>query len=152
MNFRKLTSAALAISAFCMLSSYASAQETVNATSDNKRIDAAWEDLLETEGNLLSNAQFVTLTNLAYQAASARVCDNHALDKDKIGKELDKILTAGNPQLTSDQNDERIAAILISFGARYGLFIAEGRADKEDFCANGDKFEASHSTPAPKQK
>lgn len=108
------------------------------------RMNDAWEDLAETEGSLLGNPQFVQLTNLAYQTAVVRVCDSHTLDKELIGKALEKVLAGTAEQkLTQEQQDERTAAILISFGARYGLFIAEGHADKDAFCEAAAKLKDS---------
>ncbi|MFT0862193.1 hypothetical protein [Ancylobacter sp. G4_0304] len=99
-------------------------------------LNGAWEDLAETEGNLLSGAQFAQLTSLAYQTAVVRVCDSHTLDKDAVGKALDKLLTEAEQKLAPEQQDERTAAILIAFGARYGLFIAEAHLDKKTFCGS----------------
>ncbi len=36
----------------------------------------------------------------------------------------------------------RKTAILVAFGARYGLFIAEAHGDKQDFCAAAAKLKA----------
>ena len=130
----------------------AAAQSTpapaASPAEDNNRLDEAWDDLLETEGNLLTTSQFAELTNLAYQTAAVRVCDSLSLDKDAIGKALDKLLAEPGKTLTTAQNDERTAAILIAFGARYGLFIAEGHTDKAAFCDGAAKLKgASESLP-----
>jgi len=112
--------------------------------ADPARMNDAWEDLEETEGELLSKAQFGQLTHLAYQVAAVRVCDSHSLDKEAVGNALDKILTGSADQkLTDAQQEERTAAILIAFGARYGLFIAEGHADKSNFCESAAKLKES---------
>ncbi|MCX5493344.1 hypothetical protein OSH11_01360 [Kaistia dalseonensis] len=103
-------------------------------------LNGAWADLAETEGDLLSGAQFTQLTSLAYQTAVVRVCDSHTLDKDAVGKALDKLLTQAEQKLAPEQQDERTAAILIAFGARYGLFIAEAHLDKKAFCESAAKL------------
>lgn len=122
--------------------SHAFAQPAAPAGADDKRLHAAWEDLLETEGGLLGNRQALDLTNLAYQSAIVRVCDSFALDKETVGKALDDILAAGDKTLTAAQQEERSAAILIAFGARYGLFIAEGHSDRKAFCEAGAKLKS----------
>ncbi|WEK51661.1 MAG: hypothetical protein P0Y66_06650 [Candidatus Kaistia colombiensis] len=129
--------------AFLLAAATLSSVQAAEPTDDNK-MNGAWEDLAETEGNLLSNAQFSQLTHLAYQTAAVRVCDSHTLDKEAVGNALDKILTgAADQKLTDAQQEERTAAILIAFGARYGLFIAEGHADKGRFCESAIKLKES---------
>lgn len=110
---------------------------------DNNRFDEAWDDLVETEGTLLPAPQFAELTNLAYQTAAARICDTFSLDKDAIGKALDKLVAVPAGTLTPQQADERTAAILVAFGARYGLFLAEGHTDKAAFCSDATKLKGS---------
>ena len=109
---------------------------------DNDRADAAWADFFETEGAILADAQFAALNNLAFQAAAVRVCDGHGLDKQAFGKAIGDVIASGDKELSDDQAEERKTAILIAFGARYGLFIAEGNGDKEDFCAAAAKLKA----------
>lgn len=106
-------------------------------------INDAWEDLAETEGALLTNAQFTQLTSLAYQTAIVRVCDSHRLDKEAVGNALDKLLAQAELKLTPEQQDERTTAILIAFGARYGLFIAQGHTDKKAFCESAAGLKGS---------
>lgn len=104
----------------------------------------AWDDLAETEGTLLTPKQFVDLTNIAYQVAVVRVCDAHGLDSAKLATLLDDILTATDRKLTETQTDERTAAILMAFGARYGLFLAEAHTNVQTFC---DSAAALKSAP-----
>ncbi len=114
------------------------------APAEGDRMNNAWEDLVETEGSLLGNAQFTELTHLAYQTAAVRVCDSHSLDQAKIGAALEGILNGEvSPNLTPAQQDERTAAVLIAFGARYGLFLAEAHADTSVFCQSALKLKES---------
>lgn len=110
--------------------------------ADNDRADAAWADFLETEGAILADAQFAALNNLAFQAAAVRVCEGHGLAKDAFGKAIGDILGGTDKELTDEQHEERKTAILVAFGARYGLFIAEAHGDKPDFCAAAAKLKA----------
>jgi hypothetical protein len=110
--------------------------------AENDRADAAWADFLETEGAILADAQFAALNNLAFQAAAVRVCDGHALAQETFGKAIGDVIASGDKELTDEQHEERKTAILVAFGARYGLFIAEAHGDKEDFCAAAAKLKA----------
>lgn len=103
-------------------------------------LGAAWDDLVETEGHLLTPKQFVHLTNLAYQTAVVRVCDAHVLDKEKVAALFDDILTTTDRKLTEAQTDERTAAIMMAFGARYGLFLAEAHSDAARFCQTAEEL------------
>lgn len=94
----------------------------------------AWDDLVETEGSLLTPRQFVDLTNLAYQTAVVRVCDVDTLDNAKVAAVMNGILNPDGETLTDAQNTERTAAILTAFGARYGLFLAEAHTNVPAFC------------------
>ena len=143
MTPKQFVGALLALAVSSTLLSSAFAQPAVPEGTDDKRLHAAWEDLLETEGSLLGGRQAHDLTNLAYPSAIVRVCDSFAFDREALGKALDEILAAGDKTSTAVQNEERSAAILIAFGARYGLFIAEGHSDRKVFCEAGAKLKAS---------
>lgn len=110
--------------------------------ADNDRADAAWADFLETEGAILADAQFAALNNLAFQAAAVRVCDGHGLAKEAFGKAIGDVIASGDKELSDDDAEARKTAILVAFGARYGLFIAEAHGDKADFCASAAKLKA----------
>lgn len=111
--------------------------------ADNDRLDGAWNDLLEAEGAIASPAQFAALNNLAFQAAAVRVCEGYTLDEEGFGKSLAAILVDHPPELTEEQDRERGTAILVSFGSRYGLFLAEANGDKKDFCDSVAKLKST---------
>jgi hypothetical protein len=110
--------------------------------ADNDRADAAWADFLETEGAILADAQFAALNNLAFQAAAVRVCDGHSLAKETFGKAIGDVIASGDKELSDEDAEARKTAILVAFGARYGLFIAEAHGDKADFCTAAAKLKA----------
>jgi hypothetical protein len=112
------------------------------ADAENDRADAAWADFLETEGAILADAQFAALNNLAFQAAAVRVCDGHGLAQETFGKAIGDIIGSPAAELTAEEAEARKTAILVAFGARYGLFIAEAHGDKPDFCAAAAKLKA----------
>lgn len=113
------------------------------ALPDDDRLDNAWHDLLETEGGLLSGPQYAALNNLAFQAAVARVCDGYDLDAETFGKGLAGVLTGTDKDFNERQEKEFESAVLVAFGARYGLFLAEGNGDKKDFCDAAAKLKAA---------
>jgi hypothetical protein len=110
--------------------------------ADNDRADAAWTDFLETEGAILADAQFAALNNLAFQAAAVRVCEGHGLAAETFGKAIGDIIGATDKELSDEDAEARKTAILVAFGARYGLFIAEAHGDKADFCDAAAKLKA----------
>lgn len=126
--------------AFALCAGAAHAQAPATADENSSRLHAAWEDVLESEGKLLDERQFAKLTQLAYQAAAVRVCDAHKLDNAAVAATLNDVLSVSDKNLSAEQVEERKAAILISFGARYGLFIAEAHTDKTVFCEDAGKF------------
>lgn len=119
------------------------AQTPIAPVADDDRLDAAWEDLLEAEGTILNQQQFAALNNLAFQAAVVRVCDGNALNNDAFGKGIAELITGTDKDLTDEQHEQRKTAILVAFGARYGLFLAEGNSAKPTFCDAATKLKAS---------
>lgn len=139
----RLQGAACALVATVMLFSPALAGDVAPPTGADP-LGPAWDDLVETEGTLLTTQQFASLTNLAYQTAVVRVCDTHALDRDKVAQVLGGILAPPpGESLTEAQTQERTAAILMAFGARYGLFLAEAHTNTATFCKAGDDLKAT---------
>lgn len=114
-----------------------------DVATDPTPFAAAWQDVLENEGALLTPQQFVRLTNLAYQTAVVRVCDSLTMDKAAVSRALGEFLDSPDPALTDAQVQERTAAILIAFGARYGLFIAEAHTNTATFCATAAEMKAN---------
>ncbi len=137
----RLSGAAFALASCLALTPAFAADVTPPTGSDP--FGPAWDDLVETEGALLTTRQFAQLTNLAYQTAVVRVCDSHVLDQAKVASLLDDILTVTDRKLTEAQTDERTAAILMAFGARYGLFLAEAHTDTKTFCKTGEELKAA---------
>ncbi|WP_428029421.1 hypothetical protein [Ancylobacter sp.] len=139
MDCIRTTAAGLAVTlALCSPLVAQTATET-----DNDRLDNAWSDIIEGEGQLLSPTQYAALNNLAFQAAAARVCDGEKLDSEAFGKAVADILVDTETELTDNEHMQRNAAVLISFGTRYGLFVAEANGDNEkDFCAVATKLKA----------
>ncbi|MGH2341523.1 hypothetical protein ACRC7T_08540 [Segnochrobactraceae bacterium EtOH-i3] len=139
----RLLSTAVALATATLLLGPAFAGDVTPPTGTDP-FGPAWDDLVETEGTLLTTPQFAALTNLAYQTAVVRVCDTHALDRDKVTAVLNGLLAIPPEKtLTEAQTQERTAAILMAFGARYGLFLAEAHTNTASFCKAADDLKAA---------
>ena len=117
------------------------------AQTDDLRMDDAWEDAVGDQENVLTEAQFATFNNLAFQAAAAKVCDNYALDDAKFAQAISEAAVPQATGLTPEQTDEWKTAVLIRFGTTYGLFLAEGNAGKEAFCASAEELRKDAEVP-----
>lgn len=103
--------------------------------ADNHRLDEAWKAAIEEQEGVLTPQQFATLNALAYQAAVTRLCAGFEIDSVKYGKAVNAIVNSGNDKLSDERKAERQANILITLGTSHGLFLAEGAAQKDAFCA-----------------
>jgi hypothetical protein len=133
--FKKLILVSVGMLTMAIASSAAYAQST-----DDNRLDDAWKAALEDQEGLLTPQQNAALNNIAYQAAVARVCSGFEIDPAKYAKAVNDIVVPGSDKRSDKENLERQAGILISLGTAYGLFLAEGTAKKDDFCANASEF------------
>lgn len=113
------------------LAARAEAQQAV----DDNRLDDAWKAALEEQEGVLTPQQFATVNGLAYQAAVTRLCAGFEIDNIKYAKTVNAIINSGNDKLSDERKAERQTSILITLGTSYGLFLAEGAAKKEAFCA-----------------
>jgi hypothetical protein len=117
------------------------------ASADDLRLDDAWEDAVGDQENILTEAQFATLNNLAFQAAVPKVCDGYALDDAKFAQAMSEAAVPPSADLTPEQMKEWETAVLIRFGTTYGLFLAEGNAGKEAFCASAAELRNNTEVP-----
>ncbi len=109
-------------------------------STDDNRLDDAWKAALEEQEGVLSPQQNAALNNIAYQAAVARVCAGFEIDRAKYAKAVNDLIVPGSDKRSDTEVLERQTSILISLGTAYGLFLAEGTAQKDDFCANAAEF------------
>ena len=109
-------------------------------SQDDDRLDEAWKDAMEETEGVLTPKQYAALNGLAYQAAVTRVCEGYELADQKYAKAVDELVATGIDNLTDEEVIERQSAILIALGTSYGLFLAEGNANKDDFCASAKEF------------
>lgn len=110
-------------------------QSAAVSAKDANRLHEAWEDALEGQEHVLTPQQFAKLNNLAYQAAVVRVCDGFEIDETKFRAQLSEAAEAPHDDsLSDDEHKAHAAFVLIEFGTRYGLLIAEGNSAKGPFC------------------
>ena len=129
-----MTLAKLRLAAVC-LSGVLLSQSAALGADDANRLHEAWEDALEGQEHVLTPQQFAKLNNLAYQAAVVRVCDGFEIDETKFRAQLSEAAEAPHDDtLSDDEHKAHTAFVLIEFGTRYGLLIAEGNAAKASFC------------------
>jgi hypothetical protein len=116
--------------------------------ADNNRLDDAWEDAIGDQEPVLTDTQFALLNNLAFQAAVPKICDGFNIDQAKFA---DGMAAATSPAPNPDMSDEDAkaweAAVLVRFGATYGLFLAEGNAKPEGFCTSAKELKADTDVP-----
>lgn len=127
------------------------AQTTGSDIGPIKRQHSAWDALLSEEGHFLTSSQFASLNNLAFQAAVARICDDRELDQNAFAKKLDLLADVENNNMAPAQNEQRKAAIMVAFGARFGIFLTEGSQDKNEFCKSADELKQKKSLSVLKE-
>lgn len=114
---------------------------------DDNRLDDAWEDAVSDQEPVLTDKQFALLNNLAFQAAATKVCDGYTLDPDKFAAGIAEA-TSPAPEGMSDEDAETWkTAVLIRFGTTYGLFLAEGNDEDDEFCESAKELKADSDVP-----
>ena len=115
--------------------------QATGVQAEAKRLHDAWEDALAGQEQVLTPQQFAKLNNLAYQAAVVRVCDGFEVDGAKFRAQLTEATEPPHgATLSEDEYKTHTTFVLIEFGTRYGLMIAEGNATKASFCEKAAAF------------
>lgn len=116
---------------------------------DDHRIDDAWKAAVAESEGILTPVQTAALNTLAYESAVARLCDGFKLDEAKYGTSVGKLVAEKDSKLTEEEQMQRLSSVLFSLGTAHGIFLAEGAAKKDDFCAKAAEVKAdkehSHS-------
>ena len=120
---------------------YAAVLSDHSRAGRDQRLHEAWEDVLAGQEHVLTPQQFAKLNNLAYQAAVVRVCDGFEIDSTKFRAQLSEAAEPPHSDsLSEDEYKTHSSFVLIEFGSRYGLMIAEGNATKASFCDKASAF------------
>jgi len=120
-----------------------------DALPDDDRLDDAWADLTVDQEPILTELQFAKLNNVAFQAAVTKICDGYALDQAKFADAVADA-TFPAPEKTADDADlmkQWETAVYFRLGATYGLFLAEGNANDEEFCESAAELKADSTVP-----
>jgi hypothetical protein len=131
--------AAMAVSVFLT--------SAVAADDAPHRLGDAWKSALLGAEPVLTPQQFAKLNNLAYQSAAIRVCDGFEINAAKFNAAIADATAPAKSDLTDEEFQAHQAFVLIEFGMRYGLFLAEGEADDKSFCANAAELKTKSDIP-----
>jgi hypothetical protein len=137
----------LACLAVCATLASAGAMAADKPAVDDNRLDEAWKDAVGTQEPILTDKQFATLNNLAYQAAVTNVCDGYKLDNKKFAKAFADATSTPNPNLSNKDAGAWETAVLVRFGTSYGLLLAEGNEHPDSFCANAKDLKSDKDVP-----
>lgn len=134
--------------ALCLSLALLATAPALAATDNGAPLRGAWEDLNKAEGDILNTQQFAGLNNLAFQAAVVRACEGHTLNHARFGIEMDHLLADAEKTLPAPLYEQKKTAVLVAFGARFGLFLAEANQNKDTFCKAGAMLkEAGNEAP-----
>lgn len=117
------------------------------ADDDNDRLDDAWEDALGDNEPILTDKQFALLNNLAFQAAAAEICDGFTLDGDKFSAAITEATTPPPPDMSEEDAKHWEQAVLIRFGTSYGILLAEGNDEDDEFCESAKSLKSDSEVP-----
>lgn len=114
---------------------------------DDERLDDAWEDAIGDQEPVLTDKQFALLNNLAFQAAVTKVCDGYTLDPDKFAVGIAEATSPAPEGMSDEDTDTWKTAVLIRFGTTYGLLLAEGNDETDEFCESAKELKADSEVP-----
>ncbi len=132
---------ACAVAAMLVLAAPALAED-----APPQRLTEAWKSALAGGEPVVSPQQYAKLNNLAFQAAAARVCEGFELDEAKFTAALADA-TAPKADLSPEDTALQQDFVLVEFGMRYGMLIAEGEAQEKSFCDNAAALKKQTEVP-----
>ena len=104
------------------------------------RLNDAWAALTDDQEPILTGAQFAALNSIAFQAAAAKACNEYAIDQDKFAGAIAEATSPAPADMPDEAVEEWKTAVLVRFGASYGLFLAEAFENTEAYCAGADEM------------
>ena len=118
-----------------------------SAADDDDRMAEAWTDALGDQEPVLTEPQFAKLNNLAFQAAVTKVCEGYALDGEKFAAALSEATSPAPDGMSAEDAEAWKTAVVMRFGTTYGLLLAEGNDDDDDFCASAKDLKEDGDVP-----
>jgi hypothetical protein len=76
-----------------------------------------------------------------------KVCDGYKLDGDKFAKAIADATSPAPEGMSDDEAEAWKTAVLIRFGTTYGLLLAEGNDEDDDFCAGAKELKDDKDIP-----
>jgi hypothetical protein len=137
--FKVASLAAMAASVFLI--------PAVAADETPQRLGDAWKSALLGAEPVLTPQQFAKLNNLAYQSAAVRVCEGFEINAEKFNAAIADATAPAKDDLSDEEFQVHQSFVLIEFGMRYGLFLAEGKAQDKSFCANAAELKTKTEIP-----
>ncbi|MGH6864668.1 MAG: hypothetical protein ACREDO_00435 [Methyloceanibacter sp.] len=132
----------------CLLAGVAMFAATGLAEDEiDKEMDEAWKDAIGDQEPVLTQKQFALLNNLAFQAAATKVCDGYTLDGKKFDAGMTEATSPPPPDMSPEETKHWETAVLIRFGTTYGLLLAEGNDEPDDFCASAAELKGDKDAP-----
>lgn len=128
--------------AIALLSSLACLTPTVVSAADQAKPSEAapampeeWAIVQELTEGQIGGEELLVLDKVAYHLAREAVCDDMSVDKKALVEDFDSISNAVVGQLTPAEANYYQRHVLVNFGMRVGILIANGVEDRETFCA-----------------
>jgi len=113
----------------------------------DEEMNEAWKDAIGDQEPILTDKQFALLNNLAFQAAVTKICDGFQLDDAKFSSGVAEATSPAPPDMNDEEADTWEAAVTMPFGTTYGLFLAEGNDEPDDFCESAKELKADAEVP-----
>jgi hypothetical protein len=141
MSINKLIFITAIFSALLPMSSLAGTKEAIaNAESKEASSDTwdklvpAWDNVSNKLIDFVGEQKQKLITNLAFAAVAADLCEGLALDKEKFKAEFDSFNDADYKALSPADKAEFGPKLMTFFGVYVGLLTAEGILEKPAFC------------------
>jgi hypothetical protein len=121
---------------------------SASAKAEDQQLSEVWKDAIGDQEPILNDEQFAMLNNVAFQAAVTKVCDGFELDHTKFAQ---AVSNATSPPPSSDMSADDMktweTAVVMRIGTMYGVFLAEGNAKPDDFCASAKELKGDPDVP-----
>lgn len=99
-----------------------------------QRLSTAWIEATELIDGTLTRPQQALLSQLAYHAAVANLCDGFVLDREKFAEAFTRLEHQDTLSMNADEHAYFERHLLVNFGIVTGVFMAEGSLDQTAFC------------------
>lgn len=135
----KIALAAAGMLAFSALP--ALAEESANAEAASiPDLPEAWSIINGLTEDQLGPKQTQLLDGVAFSLAQQAVCEDKPADHEQLAGDFDNLTRNLTADLTAEQAIYYQRHLLVNFGMRVGVLVAEGVRDRDVFCAPAPEF------------